>query len=86
MNPFDALKYLMGGAAGAAVMLGWAVMLYGPSQYDAGQEAERAAARARAMELIEKRANDDAEINLFDMADLCRELGGEWVREQNRCD
>jgi hypothetical protein len=42
MNPFDALKYLMGAAAGGAAMLAWAVFLHGPAQYEAGGEATAA--------------------------------------------
>lgn len=51
------------------------------AQFAAGREAERSAARERAMELIEKRAQDDAEITDMDAAGLCAELGGKWVHD-----
>lgn len=67
----------------AAIVLLWQADR--SAQFKAGQEAERTAARERAMELIEKRMQDDAEISAFDAADLCRELGGDWLREQQTC-
>lgn len=44
-----------------------------------------AEARERALELIEKRNADNAEISTFDMRALCVELGGKWV-QPDRCD
>lgn len=45
-----------------------------------------AAARARALAMIEKRGEDNAEISEMDLARLCSELGGRWVPNESRCD
>ncbi|MCO5071157.1 MAG: hypothetical protein M9944_08125 [Rhizobiaceae bacterium] len=52
---------------------------------DAGREAERGAARERALELIKQRSEDNAAISRLDMAGLCVELGGVWVPETAEC-
>lgn len=46
------------------------------------EEGERieAATRAKALELIKKRSEDNEEISEFDAAQLCVELGGRWVQ------
>lgn len=51
-----------------------------------GRGMEQAAARTRALELIQKRSEDNAEITTLDAAGLCAELGGRWVPDENRCD
>lgn len=53
--------------------------------YTQGKLDEEAAARARAVALIEKRMKDDAEIKKMPSADICRELGGEWVQPDGPC-
>ncbi|WP_181166237.1 hypothetical protein [Mesorhizobium sp. B2-6-3] len=45
----------------------------------------QAEARQRALDLIQKRNDDNAEITTFDAAQLCVELGGVWV-QPDRCD
>jgi hypothetical protein len=85
VNPFDALKLAVGGFLGGLLVYGWATFLYGPSQVEAGKELERSAARARAMELIEKRAKDNDELSNADARTLCLELGGVWVSDAVGC-
>lgn len=67
-------------ALAAAVLVAWQWDRH--AQFVAGRDAERMAARERAMELIEKRAKDNAEISDMDAAALCRELGGRWVSDR----
>lgn len=74
-------KTIVGFAIGALLVGAWSVLAHGPAQYDAGREAERAAARERVVELIEKRNRDNAEISDMDAAAICRELGGRWVQD-----
>lgn len=50
--------------------------------FDEGRQAERTAAMERAMDLIKKRGEDDAEIGSMDDAALCVELGGKWVSDR----
>lgn len=79
---FDIVKM-----AGAAVIAG--SLAYGVGHwrgYDAGYDAAQAEARIRALALIEKRNQDNEEISDLDAAGLCVELGGEWLRDERRCD
>ena len=85
MRIFDYLMAVVGAAAGAGACLLWAFVLHGPAEYAAGQDAERTAARVRAMELIEKRAEDNAEISKMDASRLCVELDGVWVSDEVGC-
>jgi hypothetical protein len=86
LSILDYLKIGGGLALGAA--LSWAVSY--PLAYHRGDSAGRAAvqneARDRAMDLIQKRSKDDAEISGMDLAGICRELGGQWMQQDNRCD
>ncbi len=83
---FDYLKIGAGFVLGAA--LSWAVAF--PLAYhrgdNAGRAAEQAAARTRALDLIQKRSKDNAEITTLDAAGMCSELGGRWVPDEDRCD
>lgn len=45
-----------------------------------------AEAREKAFDLIRKRNEDHAEIGDMDIAAICRELGGTWMRDEARCD
>jgi hypothetical protein len=79
---FDWLK------VGAGALLG-ALVAYQVGHWrgeEEGRQAEQVAARTRAMDLIEKRRLDDAEISSMDIARLCAELGGRWVPNDDRCD
>lgn len=87
------LNYLsagVGAAAAAVVTFGvlqtYTTLVTVPAVKKETRALVNAEARERAFELIEKRGEDNAEISAFDMADLCRELGGVWVRADNRCD
>jgi hypothetical protein len=82
-------------AAGAVVAA--VVMFGGMSAYSALVTVPRTKAETRALvtaesreaafKLIEKRTEDNAEINAFDMRQLCSELGGVWLPDpENRCD
>lgn len=82
---FDFIK--IGGAALGSFLIGSAIF-YQVGHWkgeDFGREAERSAARDRAMELIEQRSKDNDAISRLDVAGLCVELGGVWVPEQNEC-
>lgn len=77
-------------------VLGAVVMFTALSAYNAlwenprvrAEERDRieSEARARAMHLIEKRSADNEEISAFDRSQLCAELGGRWVPNEDRCD
>lgn len=54
--------------------------------YHSGRVAAESAARQHALELIKKRSKDNEEISGMDSAGLCTELGGKWVRDEQRCD
>ena len=75
---FDYFKF------GAGALVG-ALLAYQVGHWR-GRSAEQAAARTRAMELIQQRSKDNAEISSLDAARLCGELGGRWVPDQDRCD
>lgn len=60
-------------ALAAALFTGWQVDRR--AQFNAGRQAERAAMIERTKELVQKRAEDDAEINRLDDAGWCREFG-----------
>ncbi len=79
------------GASLAAVVTFGAVSAYVaivtvPSARENERNIVLGEARERAMDLIKKRSDDDAEISTFDAAQLCVELGGKWVLADNRCD
>jgi len=78
----DAFK--MGAAALAAAVIVYPIGHWRGDGH--GRAAEQAAARERAIQLIEKRRQDDAEISRMDIAGLCAELGGRWVPDEDRCD
>lgn len=86
---FGLLDYLkIGAGAALGACLAWAVAY--PVAYHrgdvAGRAAEQAAARTRALDLIQKRSEDNAEISAMDIAGVCAELGGRWVPDEDRCD
>lgn len=87
---FDWLKMGAAGVAAGVVVYG-AMALYDatiddPSVRRQEREVVLAEARARALALIEKRNEDDAEISDLDQSTLCAELGGRWVPDESRCD
>lgn len=62
---------------------------YGEWQYRSGlsdgKSIERSASLAHAMDVIKERGDTNAEVNGLSDAALCRELGGEWVLADLRC-
>lgn len=74
----------------AALLAGGALWGYGAwkysAGYDAGRAQERAAALGHAMDLIKERSQTNEEIGRMDDAELCRELGGQWVPDTASCE
>jgi len=85
----DAAKMGAAALAGAAIMFAAAtlynVIFDNPAIVRETRALVAAEAREHAFELIQKRSQDNAEISTMDLAALCRELGGQWVRNENRC-
>lgn len=87
------LNYLsmgIGGLAGA-LLIASALTIYNYTIENPGVRADErmrieAAARQRALDLIEKRSQDNVEISNMDLAELCAELGGRWIDREQRCD
>ncbi len=52
-----------------------------PAAKEAGREIERAASLNKAIELLQKRSETNAEIRNLDPPALCASLGGKWVLE-----
>jgi hypothetical protein len=88
--PFDIKDYIMV-AAGAIIALvvsvliatayvHWYVIPHTQTETRALVQSE---ARDRALELIKKRSEDNAEISNFDLEHFCTEFGGKWV--QSNC-
>lgn len=75
------------GAVVGAILAGFVVWpIAHHSGVSEGRSLEQAAARTRAVDLIQKRSEDNAEITKLDAAGLCAELGGRWVPDEDRCD
>lgn len=71
----------------AAVVAGGAMYFVGHALgVSDGRAREQLEARERAMALIQRREKDDEEISRMDVQQLCAELGGRWVPDENRCD
>lgn len=86
----DTLKMSAAALAGAGIMLAGAtvynVAIDNPAIKRETRALVEAEARERALALIEKRNEDNAQISIMDLAGLCRELGGRWMRDEARCD
>lgn len=85
LSLLDTIK--LGGAAFGGFAFG-SLLFYQIGHWnseDFGREAERSAARERAMDLIKQRSEDNEAISRLDMAGLCVELGGVWVPERSEC-
>lgn len=54
--------------------------IYALGRHD-GAASERADQLAKSIELIQKRGKTNAEVSKLDDVALCRELGGEWMRD-----
>lgn len=79
------LKIGGGAILGAIVAWGIAYNVGWHRGDSAGYARAQDEARARAMELIEQRNKDNAEITDLDAAAICRELGGVWLSDEGRC-
>jgi hypothetical protein len=78
------INSILGAVAGAAVtiLLGgiYDVVIDDPAVRRTERALVQAEARQRALDLIEQRSKDNAEISTFDLQRFCRELGGRWVQ------
>ncbi len=83
---WPAKAYLYGALGGIALLALGCVYVWHSYQvsaaFEEGRKTERTAAMERAMDLIKKRGEDDAEIGSMDDAALCVELGGKWVSDR----
>lgn len=79
----DKISAALGLVAGAAgiflVMIAWQHLVTIPAAEERGKEQVRAEARQRALDLMQKRKEDDTEISTFDLEQFCREFGGKWL-------
>lgn len=76
----------IGGVGVAAVLIVFNTVWDNPSVRAETRDLVQSEARARAMKLIEDRSEDNEEISSFDQSQLCAELGGRWVPNEDRCD
>lgn len=85
---WPAKAYLYGALGGIALLALGSIYVWHSykvsAAFEEGRKTERTAAMERAMDLIKKRGEDDAEIGSMDDAALCVELGGSWV-QPNTC-
>lgn len=85
---WPAKAYLYGALGGIALLALGCVYVWHSykvsAAFEEGRKTERTAAIERAMDLIKKRGEDDAEIGSMGDAALCAELGGKWV-QPNTC-
>lgn len=71
---------VVGGIGIAALLIVYNTVWDNPTVRSQERDIVEAEARARAMDLIKKRSEDNEEISTFDAAQLCVELGGRWVQ------
>ena len=78
------LNTILGTIAGAAIVLLLGGIYDVVIDAPAGRRTERALVQEEAgkgaLDLIEQRSKDNAEISTFDLQRFCRELGGRWVQ------
>lgn len=85
---FGVLDTIKLGAAALVAFLAGAGIFYQIGHWngeDFGREAERDAARKRAMELIQERSKTNEEVSKLDVIGLCIELEGVWIPESSEC-
>lgn len=79
----------LGAVAAAAITFGalttYTTFVTVPNARDEERQLVLSEARERAMDLINKRNEDNAEISTFDQAQLCVELGGRWDNAIGDC-
>jgi len=87
---FDKLNLAAGAAAGAALVFvtytTFNALLILPAAREEGRALERAAALAKSIELIQQRSKTNVEIGKLGDDALCRELGGVWMHDPDRCE
>ncbi|MDP9809341.1 hypothetical protein J2W42_002189 [Rhizobium tibeticum] len=86
----DGLK-LPAAAACGGLMVGAALIVVNaiwwlPAAKEEGRVAERAAALQRSMDLIKQRGVTNEAVGRLSDGDLCRKLGGQWVRDAGTCE
>ena len=81
----DWLKIAAGACVGFLLAIIISVSVLQPAAKREAVANERAMQLARSMGVIKERAKTDDAINDLDTGALCRELGGEWMREQGVC-
>lgn len=86
IGPFDIVKVLCGALIAFGLLAIYNVIIENPSVRREERLLVAAEARERALELMKKRSEDNAEISNMDLRQLCNELGGKWVSERNACD
>lgn len=69
-------------AIAIAATLGWALLIHGPSQKQAGIAEERARTFAAIERQRDERNTINETVRNLDDADLCRDLGGLFVNGQ----
>jgi hypothetical protein len=79
----------LGAVAAAAITFGamttYTTLVTVPNARSEERALVLSEARERAMELINKRNDDNEEISKFDQAQLCVELGGKWNNAIGDC-
>ena len=76
---------LVGGMGVFFIMMAANALWIIPKAKEAGAEMERAAALRKSIEIIQKRGKTNEEVNALTDQSICRELGGEWVPDENLC-
>lgn len=80
---FDKFSTILGALGGAAavfvIMWAYTGLVSVPAAEKRGYERALLEARTRAIDLIDKRSKDNAEINNLDLRAFCLEFGGKWV-------
>jgi len=72
---------IAGAATALALLLPYNYIIENPSVRSEERALVQAEARERALELIKKRGEDNAEISTFDLRQYCLEFGGRWVSD-----
>lgn len=86
----DSLK-LPAAAIGGSIVAGAALIIINavwwlPAAKEEGKVAERSAALQRSMDLIKARGVTNDAISRLSDSDLCRKLGGQWLRDAGTCE
>ncbi|MDM9619069.1 hypothetical protein [Rhizobium sp. S96] len=77
---------LLGASIAAGVLVLIAEIWWLPAARNEGRAAERSAALQRSIDLIKERGVTNDAISRLSDSDLCRKLGGKWVRDTGSCE